>query len=80
MATSAQHVEESRKRRRRHVKAVQRRTPEHVTADIDAMPEHQTDAMCRTVIGCLGRLFENPEIRADYERWKINRQQKGTTA
>ena len=55
------------------MKTVQRRTPEHVTADIAAIPEHQTDAMCRTVIGCLGRLFENPTVKADYERWKRER-------
>lgn len=79
-ATSARYVEENSKRRHRLVKVVQKRTPERAAVDFSAIPEHQTDAMCRTVIGCLGRLFEIPEVRADYERWKRNRQQKGTTA
>ena len=39
-------------------------------AVLEAMPEHQTDAMMRTLIGCVSKLFENPEIKADYERWK----------
>ena len=38
--------------------------------EIAAMPEHQQDAMARTLIGCISRLFENPDIKKDYERWK----------
>ena len=38
-----------------------------------AMPEHQQDAMARILIGCIGRLFENPDVKADYERWKQQR-------
>ena len=38
--------------------------------EIAAMPEHQQDAMARTLIGCISRLFENPDIKNDYERWK----------
>ena len=40
-----------------------------------AMPEHERDAMARTLIGCISRLFENPDVKADYERWKKNRSQ-----
>lgn len=42
---------------------------------LDAMPEHQADAMMRTLIGCVSRLFENPDIKADYERWKRERKE-----
>lgn len=61
------------------MKVVQNRTPENVTVDLAEIPPHQTDAMCRTLIGCIGRLFENPEIQADYKRWKqerLNREAK----
>ncbi len=61
------------------MKSVQKRTPERVAVDFGAIPSHQSDAMCRTVLGCVSRLFENPDIKTDYERWKLNRQQKGTT-
>lgn len=50
---------------------------EPVTITIDAMPEHQQDAMARTLIGCIVRLFENPEIKADYERWKNEQMKRG---
>lgn len=43
---------------------------------LDDMPEHQVDAMMRTLIGCVSRLFENPDIKADYERWKRNKAEK----
>ena len=55
------------------MKAVGTRTPESVNADFGAIPSHQSDAMCRTLIGCVTRLFENPAIKADYERWKRER-------
>lgn len=45
-----------------------------------AMPEHQQDAMARTLIGCISRLFENPDIRSDYERWKKEKYTKVGTA
>lgn len=43
---------------------------------LEDMPEHQADAMMRTLIGCVSRLFENPDIKADYERWKRNKAEK----
>ena len=47
------------------------------TGTLAAMPEHQQDAMARTLIGCIGRLFENADVRADYERWKQHKYNKG---
>lgn len=58
------------------MKVVQTRTPTTVIVDVNAIPQHQTDAMCRTLIGCVNRIFEDPAVRADYERWQRERQQK----
>lgn len=60
------------------MKVVQTRTPDDVTVDISDMPTYQTDAMCRTLLGCVSRLFEDPAVKADYERWKMERE-KGVT-
>lgn len=53
---------------------------EATAVEIDAMPEHQQDAMARTLIGCISRLFEDPTVREDYERWKLSRQQGAASA
>lgn len=45
-------------------------TDASASVEIAAMPEHQQDALARTLIGCISRLFENPDIKNDYERWK----------
>lgn len=58
------------------MKIVKTRKPETVAVDFDAIPSHQNDAMCRTLIGCVGRLFEDPAIQADYKCWQQERQQK----
>ena len=46
--------------------------------EIATMPEHQQDAMTRTLIGCISRLFENPDIKNDYERWKKEKYKTST--
>ena len=45
------------------------------TIAMDAIPEHQQDAMARTLIGCITRMFEDPAVKADFDRWKANRAQ-----
>ena len=47
---------------------------------LDAMPQHQQDAMARTLIGCISRWFEDPAVKADYERWKAERAQRAVRA
>lgn len=58
------------------MKVVKTRKPDAVAVDFGAIPSHQNDAMCRTLIGCVGRLFEDPAVQADYKRWHQERQQK----
>lgn len=47
---------------------------------LDAMPQHQQDAMARTLIGCISRWFEDPAVKADFERWKSERAQRAVRA
>ena len=47
---------------------------------IDAMPEHQQDAMARTLISCISRMFDDPAVKADFERWKAERAQRAIGA
>lgn len=62
------------------MKVVQKRTPEAVVVDTAAIPSHQTDAMARTLIGCVERFFRDPAVKADYERWKQERANKASGA
>lgn len=52
------------------------RTQEATSSTLAAMPEHEQDTMARTLISCISRLFENPTIKADYERWKREKNKK----
>ena len=56
------------------MKITKTRTPSEADVNLADIPEHQTDAMARTLIGCITRLFEDPAIKADYEHWKRERQ------
>ena len=62
-------------RRRENVKIAKARTPNTAEIVLADIPEHQQEAMARTLIGCIGRLFENPDVKADYERWKQKRKE-----
>lgn len=52
------------------MKLVVKSSAECVKVDMESIPKYQSDAMCRTLIGCITKLFEDPAVRADYERWK----------
>lgn len=56
------------------MKTVQSTTPAAVSVDLDAMPAHESDAICRTLIGCVSHLFDDPVVLADYKRWQKKRQ------
>ncbi len=47
-------------------------SPGPVEIDLGAMPKHERDLMCRTVLGAVARMFEKPEVKADYELWKTD--------
>lgn len=49
-------------------------TPESLVVDINAMPNYQSEAMCRTLLGCINKYFENPVVKAKYEAWLAERQ------
>lgn len=50
--------------------------PQPPAIDVDTIPPDTIDAMSRTLICTIGRLLQNPEIRADYERWKRERESR----
>ena len=50
------------------------REPNTASVDFAAIPSHQQDAMCRTLICCISRWFEDPAVKADYENWKKRRE------
>lgn len=58
------------------MKTAQNTVAAAVSVDLDAMPVHESDAICRTLIGSVSRLFDDPAILADYKRWKQERQQE----
>ena len=52
------------------METVTMREPKTASVDFAAIPSHQQDAMCRTLICCISRWFEDPAVKADYENWK----------
>lgn len=51
-------------------KKVGTRTPEKINIDLDTIPENESDALCRAVLHGMVALFDDPIVRADYEKWK----------
>ena len=56
------------------METVTMREPNTASVDFAAIPSHQQDAMCRTLICCISRWFEDPAVKADYENWKKRRE------
>lgn len=54
-------------------KKVGTRNPEKINIDLGAIPENESDALCRAVLHGMAALFEDPIVRADYEKWKNER-------
>lgn len=50
------------------------RLPKNVKINLNEMPKYQQDAMCKTILSCTKKFFENPEVQADFERWKKERE------
>lgn len=57
------------------MKIAEQKAPAAVAVNIDSIPEHQTNTMCRVILGCVARIFEDPAVKEDYTRWKKERQQ-----
>lgn len=51
--------------------------PDNAEVILASMPEHQTDAMARTLIFCVSKMFEDSRVKEDYERWKRQREASG---
>lgn len=62
------------------MKTVKSRTPEAVAVEFGEIPAHTSDTMCRILIGCVDRIFQDPAVKADYKRWQQERQQKAKGA
>ncbi len=55
------------------MKAVQRNESATVDINYNAIPAYASDTMCKTLIGCIKKMFEDPSIQDDYKRWKEDR-------
>lgn len=55
-----------------HNKTVIKRDCQPVV-DLDLLPDHEVDALCRCVVRATKKLFEDPAVQADFERWKAER-------
>lgn len=49
---------------------------EKVSVDLSEMPDYQVDQMCRTVISFVKRIFKDPEVQADYQKWLAEREKR----
>ena len=45
-----------------------------VEVKVDLIPKHELDLLARTVLKATARAFEDPAVRADFERWQAERQ------
>lgn len=41
--------------------------------ELDQLPKHQSDTLCRIILSGVARIFEDPAVREDYEKWKAAR-------
>lgn len=48
-------------------------TTQRVSAVYGEIPQYAKDALCRMILRDVERMFENPEIQAEFETWKKNR-------
>ena len=47
---------------------------------LEKMPEHDLDYTARTIVAAVNRAFEDPEIQAEFKRWKKERKKKTASA
>lgn len=58
------------------LKSVGSRTPQKINIELETLPENESDALCRTILSGMSRVFEDPAVIADYQNWKKQRQQR----
>lgn len=58
------------------MKTVQSTALADLSVNLETLPAHESDAICRTLIGSVSRLFDDPAVLADYKRWKQERQRE----
>lgn len=58
------------------LKSVGSRTPQNINIELDTLPENESDALCRTILSGMSRVFEDPTIMADYQNWKKQKQSR----
>ncbi len=46
---------------------------------LENMPEHDLDYTARTIVAAVNRAFEDPEIQAEFKRWKKERKKKAAS-
>lgn len=49
---------------------------ESVSIDWSEMPEYQSDQMCRIVIAAVKRMFQDPRVQEDYQKWLAEEEKK----
>ena len=42
--------------------------------ELDQLPKHQSDTLCRVILSSMAKLFEDPAVKEDYEKWKAARE------
>ena len=58
------------------LKSVGSRTPQKINIELETLPENESDALCRTILSGMSRVFKDPAVIADYQNWKKQRQQR----
>lgn len=52
---------------------VKERSHAEVKVNSDALATHEFESMCRILVNCVNRYFEDPQVKAEYEQWKRER-------
>lgn len=50
------------------------RSGDGLRIDLDKVPDFEMNALCRAIVAGAKELFKDPDVRADFEKWKRERQ------
>lgn len=48
-----------------------------MTINTDEIKRHEADSLANSLLKAAEKLFNNPQIQAEFEQWQRERQQKG---